>query len=186
MKIMQVVAIKTVPREMEKPILAVCVSSDNPPETFHAPIPARSTAIPLIHSSYDEKQCSWQYEPNVVSSNSTSAALQGSRYIEDVEGILAKNRKGELEVVTNATLRIVGMRELWETDSTCTKYFSCEIRCEVWEKKTKFLEIREDEFKNMYQHLRKNFRKFTSWPRVGMRLKSIFLLFLKILRLICL
>ena len=161
MKVMKVVAIKTIPRERKKPILAVCVESDSSQETsneiFNAPIPAKLTAIPLIHAAYDEKKCSWQYESNAVSSDSTSTMLQGGRYIESVEGILAKNRKGGLEKVTNATVRIIGLRELWESDSDCTKYFTCEIRCKVWEKKTETLEIREDEFKNIYQCLRKKF-----------------------------
>lgn len=158
MKIMKSVAIMMVKREMEKPILTVCTPSDDLQKTFNAPIPARTTAIPLIYAAYDEKQRSWQYEQNVVSSNSiSSTALQGSRYIEAEEGILSKNRKGELEVVTNATLRIVGIRELWESDYSYTKYFNCEIRCEAWENETKKLEVKAEEFKNVYQFIHKKF-----------------------------
>lgn len=157
MKIMKVVAINTIPRELKKPVLAVSVPSDSQQKTFNAPIPAKATAIPLIHARYDENNCLWQCESNVASSRSLNVVLQGGRYVEAAEGVLSKNRKGELEVVTNATLRIVGIRELWETDSTYTKYFICEIRCAAWEKKTKTIEIKEDEFKTIYQFMRKKF-----------------------------
>lgn len=160
MKIMKVPATMTIPREKGKPALAVSVPSDSPQEKFNAPIPAKVTAIPLNHqATYDMNKSSWRYEPMVLLPRSSSSyyAFQGSRYIESSEGIMAKSRKGELEKVTNATLRIVGIRKFWESDSTYVKFFVCEIRCEAWKKKTKTLEVKEDDFKNVYQIIRKKF-----------------------------
>lgn len=144
-------------REEGEPILVPSVKSERIPNLLGEPEPAICSSVCLYKAVPDETEAVWdiiRIQPKYAIS---SCALEGATYVEQNKTVLAKTKTGKFVSLTNATLRVVGIKELWETDTVCIWYLRCEVQCKAWKEGCRSIEVKWTEYKDVYQKIRQLF-----------------------------
>lgn len=83
--------------------------------------------------------------------------LEGERYIELSKGIYLKKNSDERVKISNARVRVVGVRKEWESEVEYKKRLVCEIRCEAWNGGVKTIEVPVEQYKQLYRFIRQKY-----------------------------
>lgn len=140
-------------REEGKPILVPSVKSARIPNLLGEPKPAICSSVCLYNAVYDEV-FGWIIQRNQPQYAISPLALEGAMYVEQDKTVLAKTKAGQFVPLTNATLRVVGIKERWETDIDCVRYLLCEVQCKAWKDS---IVVPWTEYKDIYQKIRQKF-----------------------------
>lgn len=141
-------------REEGEPILLPSVKSESIPNVLGKPIPATCSSIPLCKVVPNGEI--WEVARNQPE-NAASSSLEGRTYVEQDKTVLAKSKNGNVVSITNATLRVVGIKERWKTDDVCVRYLCCEVQCKAWKGGSRTIEVPWTEYKDVYQQIRRKF-----------------------------
>lgn len=142
-------------REEGEPILSLSVKSEMSPNVLGEPIPATCSYIPIFRVVYNGLD--WDIVRSRPENATNSCALEGALYVEQDETVLAKAKNGNVAPLTNAMLRVVGIKERWETDDDYVRYLCCEVQCKAWKEGSRTIEVPWTEYKDVYQQIRRKF-----------------------------
>ena len=102
----------------------------------------------------------WAYQSNikeVAMPLGNSDYLEGNLYEESAEGIYYKKNQEEAVLISNATIRIYGIIENWQSEEICEEKLVCEIRCNVWNGNEKYIEVPKEQYKQVYRLIHKKY-----------------------------
>lgn len=110
----------------------------------------------LSEGSWTIKACTTDGEAFKESSSS----FCGSNFVELDDGVYTIGKgKAAGQRVTNATIRIVGLKRRIHADDTCEEILSCSVRWGTLSgKKAEEIEVPSDEFKSLFALIRRRFR----------------------------
>jgi|GEM_PF-1330564 len=83
--------------------------------------------------------------------------LAGNLYEESAEGLYYKKNREEAVLISNATIRISGSIENWQSEDVCEEKLICEIRCKVWDGNEKYIEVPKEQYKQVYRLIHKKY-----------------------------
>jgi len=117
-----------------------CIPSDLAQETGTVGLQYATLGEVQNSFSYIQPLCAvlsengnWIYSENECRVGGTQLLLasenfiEGNRYIESDEGIFAKKSNDEKIMISNARLRVIGIREEWESEKKSKQFLFCEI-----------------------------------------------------------
>ena len=143
-------------REEGDPILLPSVKSQKIPSTVNEPIPATYVEIPILISVFNDTN--WEIVPKQIQKNvGLPSMLENEMYVETDNAVLAKAKSGDLIRLTNAPLRIIGVKKIWEDDDTYVTYLCCEVQCKAWHGDTRTIKVKMTEYKDIYQEIQRQF-----------------------------
>ena len=101
----------------------------------------------------------WTIVSNPREVEATGFFIVGDRFEETAEGIYELRAGERRNKLTNATLRIASIREVYIDDETKETILVCAISCrEAWGDEEKFLEVPSKQYKTIYRRIQQEFR----------------------------
>jgi len=147
-----------------------CIPSDLAQETGTVGLQYATLGEVQNSFSYIQPLCAvlsengnWIYSENECRVGGTQLLLasenfiEGNRYIESDEGIFAKKSNDEKIMISNARLRVIGIREEWESEKKSKQFLFCEINCNAWNGIAKQIEVPVKQYKQIYRLIRQTY-----------------------------
>lgn len=101
----------------------------------------------------------WTVVSKLREMEATDFFIAGERFEETAEGIYELRAGERRNKLTNATLRIVSIREVYIDDETKETILVCAISCrEAWGDEEKFIEVPSKQYKTIYKRIQQEFR----------------------------
>jgi hypothetical protein len=85
------------------------------------------------------------------------SAFRGAIYEDTPEGLFSLGKNESPELVSNATVHIFAIKEIWSDANTPERIYTLEVRSPKWGDKGEFIDIPAERYKSAYSILRKSF-----------------------------
>lgn len=114
---------------------------------------------PTKRAEYHPDTHSWQTVINGECSKTISPlpSFRGVIYEDTTAGLYALGKKDLPELIANATVRILAVKEIWSDEDTFEEYYIVEVHAAKWGEKSKTIEISAERYKAAYSILRRKF-----------------------------
>lgn len=111
------------------------------------------------YAAYHENSQSWHTISNGehTKTNSPFSVFRGTIYEDTTEGLYALGKNDLPELIANATVRILAVKEIWSDENIPEEVYVLEVQSTKWEPQRKTIEIPAEKYKNAYAILRKRF-----------------------------
>ena len=114
---------------------------------------------PTNRAEYHPDTHSWRAVINEGRGRTTSplSVFRGIIYEDFAEGLYAVGKNDLPELISNATVRILAVKEIWSDENIPEEVYVLEVQSTKWEPQRKTIEIPAEKYKNAYAILRKSF-----------------------------
>lgn len=136
-------------------------------------LPARQQHLPSVleqsellfkdycpeHTYWDESEQQWVFTSEPKFLPSTDVEWYGEKFIE-TDGAVYELKNGEKgHKLTNATIRIVKIKKIYESEEKFDERLVCAVRCqEAWGEQEKMIEIEGKNYKKIFSEIQEKFR----------------------------
>ena len=162
-------ALKIAEGEWKSQEKTVCQRSD----VSFLNLPARQQHLPSVleqsellfkqycpeHTYWDESEQKWVFTSEPKFLPSTDVEWYGEKFIE-TDGAVYERKNGEKgHKLTNATIRIVKIKKIYESEEKFDERLVCAVRCqEAWGEQEKMIEIEGKNYKKIFSEIQEKFR----------------------------
>ena len=137
----------------------------SPPTVELRPNTDLSTQKPLwtvattSYATYDADSHSWHTISNGerTKTNSPFSVFRGTIYEDTTEGLYALGKNDLPELIANATVRILAIKEIWSDEDIPKEVYVLEVQSAKWEAQRKTIEIPAEKYKTAYSILHRKF-----------------------------
>lgn len=114
---------------------------------------------PTNRAEYHPDTHSWRAVINEGRGRTTSplSVFRGIIYEDFAEGLYAVGKNDLPELISNATVRLLAVKEIWSDENIPEEVYVLEVQSTKWEPQRKTIEIPAEKYKNAYAILRKRF-----------------------------
>lgn len=101
----------------------------------------------------------WSFTPQPNCCERLTSFISGERFEETPDGVYELRAGERRNRLTNATVRITAIREIYIDDTSKETYLVCAVSCrEAWGNEEKLLEISSRDYKSLFKKIREEFR----------------------------
>lgn len=118
---------------------------------------------PVRHVPYDEAG-RWIAKIEVTPiqvlrpQNNTTLLMNDSRFVESQDGVFSVRNGKTQQQITNAVIRIVGIKRVWHTENDFDEFFICRVGCkDAWGNETYEIEIEKSDYKNLFRRIHQKY-----------------------------
>ena len=137
----------------------------SPPTVELRPNTDLSTQKPLwtvattSYATYHADSHSWHTISNGerTKTNSPFSVFRGTIYEDTTEGLYALGKNDLPELIANATVRILAVKEIWSDEDIPKEVYVLEVQSAKWEAQRKTIEIPAEKYKTAYSILHRKF-----------------------------
>lgn len=111
------------------------------------------------YAAYHENSQSWHTVSNGEHTKTAVpfSVFRGVIYEDTAEGLYALGKNDLPELIANATVRILAVKEVWSDEDIPEEFYVLEVQSSKWGVQCKTIEISAEKYKNAYSVLRKKF-----------------------------
>ena len=117
------------------------------------------TVATTSYATYDADSHSWHTISNGerTKTNSPFSVFRGTIYEDTTEGLYALGKNDLPELIANATVRILAVKEIWSDEDIPKEVYVLEVQSAKWEAQRKTIEIPAEKYKTAYSILHRKF-----------------------------
>lgn len=100
----------------------------------------------------------WQYYNNCLVAQSISKFLASNNFKESEQGLSIIKNGEDKGFITNATIRVIALKEIWFSETVFEAYYVCSIKCsEAWGDVEREIEVPQNSYKEIYNFICKKY-----------------------------
>lgn len=112
--------------------------------------------IPAISAKLNNEN--WQYYNNCLVAQSISKFLASNNFKESEQGLSIIKNGEDKGFITNATIRVIALKEIWFSETVFEAYYVCSIKCsEAWGDVEREIEVLQNSYKEIYNFICKKY-----------------------------
>ena len=108
--------------------------------------------IPAMSSKLNNEN--WQYCNNYLVAQSISKFLASNNFKESEQGLSIIKNGEDKGSITNATIKVIGLKEIYFSKTVSEAYYVCSIKCfEAWGNTENKIEVPKNRYKELYDFI---------------------------------
>ena len=112
--------------------------------------------IPAMSAKLNNEN--WQYYNNCLVAQSISKFLVSNNFKESEQGLSIIKNGEDKGFITNATIRVIALKEIWFSETVSEAYYVCSIKCsEAWGDVEREIEVPQNSYKEIYNFICKKY-----------------------------
>lgn len=112
--------------------------------------------IPAMSAKLNNEN--WQYYNNCLVAQSISKFLASNNFKESEQGLSIIKNGEDKGFITNATIRVIALKEIWFSETVFEAYYVCSIKCsEAWGDVEREIEVSQNSYKEIYNFICKKY-----------------------------
>ena len=112
--------------------------------------------IPAMSAKLNNEN--WQYYNNCLVAQSISKFLASNNFKESEQGLSIIKNGEDKGFITNATIRVIALKEIWFSETVFEAYYVCSIKCsEAWGDVEREIEVPQNRYKEIYNFICKKY-----------------------------
>lgn len=108
--------------------------------------------IPAMSAKLNNEN--WQYYNNCLVAQSISKFLASNNFKESEQGLSIIKNGEDKGSITNATIKVIGLKEIYFSKTVSEAYYVCSIKCfEAWGNTENKIEVPKNRYKELYDFI---------------------------------